>query len=208
MNISELSKLRYLLMTYSFVIQSITQTAAMQPFWFTRMLRVDQQRLDKVVGPLNWKREHTNGNRNCIASIWCPEKGQWVSKEDTIAHKSNTQRLKRAWQATHLSVHALTGVLVESFMITQAGIQVQLHQDEIQTGNGKAQGIMEIAVKRVWNLATPNLMMERSTFLAGKDANGKLRFKWGIIEERQRCLINRAHSRPRRNGKCLKALIK
>jgi hypothetical protein len=43
--------------------------------------RVDMQRLDDVVGPLNWKREHTRDNHNCIVSIW--DGSKWVSKEDT-----------------------------------------------------------------------------------------------------------------------------
>lgn len=45
--------------------------------------RVDMQRLDDVCGPLNWKREHTRDNANCVVSIWDEFKVQWVSKEDT-----------------------------------------------------------------------------------------------------------------------------
>ena len=45
--------------------------------------RVDMQRLDECVGPMNWKREHTRENKNCVVSIWCVDKKQWVSKEDT-----------------------------------------------------------------------------------------------------------------------------
>ena len=44
--------------------------------------RVDMQRLDEVCGPLNWKREHSRDNHNCIVSIWDDIKKQWVSKED------------------------------------------------------------------------------------------------------------------------------
>lgn len=32
---------------------------------------------------MNWKREHTRDNKNCIVSIWDETKNQWVSKEDT-----------------------------------------------------------------------------------------------------------------------------
>jgi len=39
--------------------------------------------LDDVVGALNWKREHTRDNANCIVSIWDENKSQWISKEDT-----------------------------------------------------------------------------------------------------------------------------
>jgi len=41
------------------------------------------QRLDEVVGALNWKREHTRENKNCIVSIYNPDTKEWISKEDT-----------------------------------------------------------------------------------------------------------------------------
>lgn len=45
--------------------------------------RCDMNILDETVGALNWKREHTRDNANCIVSIWNKEIGKWVSKEDT-----------------------------------------------------------------------------------------------------------------------------
>ena len=45
--------------------------------------RVDMNRLDDVCGALNWKREHSKDNANCIVSIWNEANDQWVSKEDT-----------------------------------------------------------------------------------------------------------------------------
>lgn len=45
--------------------------------------RADMIILDETVGALNWKREHTRDNANCIVSIWNDKIGQWVSKEDT-----------------------------------------------------------------------------------------------------------------------------
>ena len=45
--------------------------------------RCDMNILDDIVGALNWKREHTRDNANCIVSIWDNEKSQWISKEDT-----------------------------------------------------------------------------------------------------------------------------
>ena len=45
--------------------------------------RCDMRILDEKVGALNWKREHTRDNANCIVSIWDNEKKQWISKEDT-----------------------------------------------------------------------------------------------------------------------------
>ena len=52
--------------------------------------RCDMNVLDETVGPLNWKREHTRDNRNCIVSIYDEEKKEWVSKEDT-GTESNTE---------------------------------------------------------------------------------------------------------------------
>ncbi len=52
--------------------------------------RCDMNVLDETVGPLNWKREHTRDNRNCIVSIYDKEKKEWVSKEDT-GTESNTE---------------------------------------------------------------------------------------------------------------------
>lgn len=55
--------------------------------------RVDQDILDETVGPMNWKREHTRENANCIVSIWDKEKQQWIPKEDT-GTESNTEKEK------------------------------------------------------------------------------------------------------------------
>lgn len=55
--------------------------------------RVDMNILDETVGAMNWKREHTRDNANCIVSIWCKEKNQWVSKEDT-GTESQTEKEK------------------------------------------------------------------------------------------------------------------
>ncbi len=70
--------------------------------WYATILaykdaRVDMNRLDEVVWPLNWKREHTRDNKNCIVSIWDNEKNHWVSKEDT-GTESNTEAEK--WLAS------------------------------------------------------------------------------------------------------------
>lgn len=45
--------------------------------------RCDMNILDEIVGCMNWKREHTRDNANCIVSIWDDTKNMWISKEDT-----------------------------------------------------------------------------------------------------------------------------
>lgn len=55
--------------------------------------RVDMNLLDEVAKPLNWRREHSRDNANCVVSIWDEKKAQWVSKEDT-GTESNTEKEK------------------------------------------------------------------------------------------------------------------
>lgn len=55
--------------------------------------RTDMDILDESVGCMNWKREHTRDNANCIVSIWDKDKSQWISKEDT-GTESNTEKEK------------------------------------------------------------------------------------------------------------------
>lgn len=45
--------------------------------------RADMIILDETVGCMNWKREHTRDNHNCVVSLWDDKKEQWVPKEDT-----------------------------------------------------------------------------------------------------------------------------
>lgn len=55
--------------------------------------RCDMNILDETVGAMNWKREHTRDNANCIVSLWDEDKKQWISKEDTGV-ESNTEKEK------------------------------------------------------------------------------------------------------------------
>ena len=55
--------------------------------------RCDMAILDETVGAMNWQREHSRANANCIVSMWDSEKGQWVSKEDT-GTESQTEKEK------------------------------------------------------------------------------------------------------------------
>jgi hypothetical protein len=38
--------------------------------------------LNEEVGVMNWEKEYTNGNKNCIVRIWDAEKARMISKED------------------------------------------------------------------------------------------------------------------------------
>ena len=45
--------------------------------------RCDMNILDESVGCMHWQRHHSRENKNCIVSIFCPEKKEWIEKEDT-----------------------------------------------------------------------------------------------------------------------------
>lgn len=72
-------------------VQSVTEKGCILLLY--KDARCDMNILDETVGPMNWKREHTRDNANCIVSLWDDEKEQWVSKEDT-GTESNTEKEK------------------------------------------------------------------------------------------------------------------
>lgn len=72
-------------------VQSVTEKGCILLLY--KDARCDMNILDETVGPMNWKREHTRDNANCIVSIWDDEKKQWVGKEDT-GTESNTEKEK------------------------------------------------------------------------------------------------------------------
>lgn len=72
-------------------VQSVTEKGCILLLY--KDARCDMNILDETVGPMNWKREHTRENANCIVSLWDEEKYQWVSKEDT-GTESNTEKEK------------------------------------------------------------------------------------------------------------------
>jgi len=53
--------------------------------------RCDMTILDEIYGSLNWKREHTRDNHNCIVSVWNSDIQQWISKEDTGIESSSPE---------------------------------------------------------------------------------------------------------------------
>lgn len=71
-------------------IQSVNEKGAVLLLYKTA--RADMRILDEIVGSMNWQRHHdvVNGNLFCTISIYDPDKGQWVSKQD-CGVPSNTQ---------------------------------------------------------------------------------------------------------------------
>jgi hypothetical protein len=135
--------------------------------------RVDMQRLDKVVGPLNWKREHINGNHNCIVSVWCPNKLQWVSKEDT-GTESNTEAAKGLASDSFKRACFNWGIGRELY--DYPVIHVKLDDDEWEMVNDKPRAKYKLNVREwVWFSQWEDGEL---IYLAARD-NKKLRFEYG-----------------------------
>ena len=137
--------------------------------------RVDMQRLDDVCGPLNWKREHSRDNHNCTVSIWCPDTQQWVGKEDT---------------GTESQAEAQKGLASDSFkrscfnwgigreLYDYPVIQVKLNDQEFTVDGQKARATWKLKL-REWSWYSEFGKDGKLSFLAAKDEQGNMRFKWG-----------------------------
>tara|TARA_R110000851_G_scaffold28683_2_gene79625 strand:+ start:1822 stop:2358 length:537 start_codon:yes stop_codon:yes gene_type:complete len=136
--------------------------------------RADMQRLDDVVGHLNWKREHTRDNRNCIVLIWCDVKKVWVSKEDT-GTESNTEQAKGLASDSFKRACFNWGIGRELYDYPM--IQVKLNSNEFSEYQGK--------MKQTWDLKLRNWIWFSQftegiiSYLAAKDEKGNKRFSWG-----------------------------
>lgn len=139
--------------------------------------RVDMARLDSVCGPLNWKREHVNGNANCIVSIWCDEKAQWVSKEDT-GTQSNTEAAKGLASDSFKRACFNWGIGRELYDYPL--ISVKLNSNEWELNNGKPKQTWNLKLKD-WRWLT-QFKDGKLSFMACKDPADNMRFKWGEYE--------------------------
>jgi len=137
--------------------------------------RVDMNRLDEIVGPLNWKREHLNGNCNCIVSIWNDETKQWVGKED-VGTESSAEKVKGLASDSFKRACFNWGIGRELYDYPL--IQIKLNSDEFEVqSDGK--------VKQTWNLKLKewkwyNEFNEDGELvrLACKDNKGSVRIDW------------------------------
>lgn len=135
--------------------------------------RVDMQRLDEVCGPLNWKREHTRDNHNCVVSIWDESKGQWVSKEDT-GTESNTEAEKGLASDSFKRACFNWGIGRELY--DYPVIQVKLNQDEFMAGD-RPKATWKLKIREwVWY---SEFRDGHISFLAAKDDKNQMRFQWG-----------------------------
>jgi hypothetical protein len=137
--------------------------------------RVDIKRLNQAVGALNWKREHTNNNANCIVSVWNVDAGEWASKEDT-GSASNTEAGKGLASDSFKRACVNWGIGVELY--TLPTVWIGLKDNEYWEKNGKISSGWALRLDQ-WKLYAEYNANHVCTFLALKDAEGNVRFTWG-----------------------------
>lgn len=137
--------------------------------------RCDQNILDEVVGPFNWKREHTRDNRNCVVSIWDDKKGQWISKEDT-GTESNTEREKGLASDSFKRACFNWGIGRELY--TAPFIWISAKDCNIKENRGKPACFDRFTVKGIGYTDGVITGLEIKN-----QATGKVCYKWGEISE-------------------------
>lgn len=136
--------------------------------------RADMNRLDAVCGVLNWKREHIRDNQNCIVSIWCDTKKQWISKEDT-GTESFTEKEKGLASDSFKRACFNWGIGRELY--DYPVIQIKLNADEFTVEGNKAKATYKLNLRSwTWFSQWGDGQLQ---YLAAKDKNNKLRFSYG-----------------------------
>ncbi len=138
--------------------------------------RIDMQRLDDVVGALNWKREHTRDNHNCIVSIWNEETKQWISKEDTGA-ESNTEKEKGLASDSFKRACFNWGIGRELY--DYPVIQIKLNDNEFDKATNKPTFNFKL---KEWKWFT-QFENNQLTYIGCKDEKGVLRFQFGTLKK-------------------------
>ncbi len=147
--------------------------------------RVDMQRLDEVAGPLQWKREHTRDNKNCIVSIWSDQLKQWVSKEDT-GTESNTEQANGLASYSFKRACLNWGIGRELYDYPMISIKLNPNEFKIVPANGqykeKAQATWDLKIKQ-WKWGS-EFKDGTLVALAAKDEKGNVRFKYGEFSKK------------------------
>lgn len=150
--------------------------------------RVDMNRLDEVVGPLGWQRDYKliDGKLFCGVGVFNNETSQWIWKWD-VGTESNTEKEKG--QASDAFKRACFNLGIGRELYSYPIISVKLNADEWEKKKGfdgkeRPTATFNLKIKdwRWYSEFTDGQI----TFLAAKDQNGTLRFKWGTMKPKDK----------------------
>ena len=139
--------------------------------------RIDMQRLDQAVGPMNWQRKHEliDGKLFCHVGIYNQDSNQWVWKSD-VGTESMTEATKGESSDSFKRACFNWGIGRELYDYPIISIPLVL-DSEYEVVSGKARQKWGLKL-RDWTWLS-QFTDGKLTFLACKDTNGKMRFKWG-----------------------------
>ena len=144
--------------------------------------RVDMARLDAAVGPLNWQRKHEliSGNLYCHVGLFNADIDQWVWKSD-VGTESMTEATKG--QSSDSFKRACFNWGIGRELYDYPMISVKLNDNEWSKDGGRPKQTYNLKIREwVWYSEFTD---DRLSFLAAKDENGKVRFKWGTMKPKQ-----------------------
>ena len=144
--------------------------------------RVDMARLDGAVGPLNWQRKHEliSGNLYCHVGLFNDTINQWVWKSD-VGTESMTEATKG--QSSDSFKRACFNWGIGRELYDYPMISVKLNDNEWSKDGGRPKQTYNLKIRDwVWYSEFTD---DRLSFLAAKDENGKVRFKWGTMKPKQ-----------------------
>lgn len=125
---------------------------------------------------MNWRREHTRDNHNCIVSIYDKEKQQWVHKEDA-GTESNTDKDKGLASDSFKRACFNWGIGRELY--DYPIIQVKLRDDEFDKATGKPTFNFKLKEWKWFSQFEGNVL----TYLGCKDEKGNIRFQFGTLKK-------------------------
>jgi hypothetical protein len=148
--------------------------------------RADMIRLDNAVSPLGWKREHINGNANCIVSIWNDDIKQWISKEDT---GTESMAAAKKGLASDSFKRACFNWGIGRELYDYPFICIKLNDDEWNGNTNKPKQSWGLKIKD-WSWYNEFDENGHLSFLAGKDNKGKVRFKFGKMRPKVKITLD------------------
>jgi hypothetical protein len=144
--------------------------------------RVDMARLDAAVGQLGWQRKHEviANSLYCHVGIYNDDIHEWVWKSD-VGTESMTEATKG--QSSDSFKRACFNWGIGRELYDYPFISVKLNENEWDNKSGKPRQTYNLKIKdwRWYSEFTDG----RLSFLAAKDENGKLRFKWGEMKPKE-----------------------
>jgi hypothetical protein len=142
--------------------------------------RVDMSRLDEVVGPMGWQRKHEliNGKLFCHVGLYSDMIDQWVWKSD-VGTESMTEASKGESSDSFKRACFNWGIGRELYEYPFISIHLEAHEWDNKSGRPKQTYNLKI---KDWRWYSEFNEKGSLSFLAAKDENGKVRFKWGEMK--------------------------